>query len=95
MFFHAFFTGLLSTSGSVSEKPLSSWESYTSKERGHTSTSPEEQPYTEEDETPQEGGTTGDQDTVSSTASQFHGDVQGAKCVVMQKTSNPGLVVFY
>ena len=55
----------------------------------------EEQPYTEEEITPQEGGTTGDQHAASSAANELQGDVKRETSVAMEKTSEPGAVVVY
>lgn len=85
-----FFTGLLTTRGSVSDKPLSTWERLS--EKGDlTRGTAEEQPDTEEEITPQEGGTTG----ASSAGIALKGDVKWETSVVMEKTSKPGAVVVY
>jgi len=89
------FTGLLRTRGSVSDKPLSTWEHDASKEGARKSTTPEEQPYTEEEKTRTEGGTTGDEHTASSMGSELQEDEKWSTSVAMQKTSKSGVVVFY
>lgn len=66
-----------------------------SKEGGRNSTTPEEQPHTEEEKTRPEGGITTDKHTASSMGSELQGDEKWARSVVMQKTSKPGAVVFY
>ena len=86
-----FFTGLLTTRGSVSDKPLSTWE-HLSEKGDLTRRTAEEQSFTEEEITPQEGGTTGDQHTASSAAIALQGDVKWETSVVMEKTSEPGAV---
>ena len=88
----SFFTGLLTTRGSVSDKPLSTWK-HLSEKGDLTRRTAEEQPYTEEEITPQEGGTTGDQHTASGAAIALQGDVERETSVVMEKTSEPGAVV--
>ena len=54
----------------------------------------EEQPYTEDKITSQEGGT-GDQHTASSAGIALQGDVKWETSVVMTKTSKPGTVVVH
>ena len=88
-FLLAFLTGLVTTRVSVSDMLLSTWE-HLSKEDDYSRGHPEEQPYTEEEITPQECGTTGDQHTASSSGSELQGDVKCETSVVMQKTSEPG-----
>ena len=89
----SFFTGLLTTRGSVSDKPLSTWE-HLSENRDLTRRTAEEQPYAEEEITPQKGGTTEDQHAASSAAIELQ-DVKREISVVMEKTSEPGEVVVY
>jgi len=78
--------GLLITSGSVSDKPFFTWEHISTKRRLKRTT-PEEQPDTEEEKNSQEGGTNGDQHTISSSDSELQGDAKWARSIALQKTS--------
>ena len=82
------------TRGSVSDKPLSTWK-HLSEKGDLTRRTAEEQLYTEEETTPQEGGTTGDQHTASSAAIAPQRDVEREASFAMEKTSEPGAVVVY
>lgn len=83
MFFHDFFTGLTSTSDRIPNKP-----------HFLVSTNRKEQPYTEEDKTPQQSSN-GDKHTASSMASEPQEEVEGATSGLMQKTAKPGADVVF
>ena len=91
-FLLALLTGLVTTRVSVSEKPLSTLEHLSKKDDSPSGTH-KEQPYTEEEITPQEGGTTGDQHTASISGSELHRDVKWETSIVMQKTSERGALL--